>query len=112
MIAMWKPHPLVIATAISILFWCGVLGLVRADEAIFFSVPLHPPAQFNVVPRNQVLIVPKDDAPECKAAHTNAIACSRLDGDLCVIYMPTRQNEKLRWDILRHELAHCNGWIH
>lgn len=47
-------------------------------------------------------------------ATIRACAGTALDGSSCELVLPHKHyyEEKLWWDLYRHEIAHCNGWNH
>jgi len=55
-------------------------------------------------------------APAAKPNRSPPIACARRYGENCWIWIMHRDDiERLGWNydfVMRHELAHCNGWRH
>jgi hypothetical protein len=68
-----------------------------------------PPKRFDHPYRGRVVVkrVAMDDAPgEITYAYTYGDT-----GGICVIYVNERWRGPLGF-ILRHEIGHCNGWVH
>jgi hypothetical protein len=53
---------------------------------------------------------------EAREFGDNLLGCARPYGSVCKIYIAPDETLALRGlkyeDALRHEVAHCNGWIH
>jgi hypothetical protein len=85
------------------------------------AVPLDPPARFDYTPSMAVnvwLIDRADVWRECSGGGAHAIrrdvaGCQWFEADgSCVVIVAMRSPRAPAWRILRHELAHCNGWEH
>jgi hypothetical protein len=73
---------------------------------------LMPPARYDYFnPNVRVVLMPAAEAHElCKKHVRNnpAVMACALFGNPCRIIMP--KNFSLQAALLRHEMAHCNGW--
>jgi hypothetical protein len=84
------------------------------------GTPLEPPARYDHPFAGSLTIVKFDKrsvSRECSKAfdgrkvRPDAAGCAILISDTeCVIYLATRTKRAPLADILRHEIAHCNGW--
>lgn len=88
------------------------------DKPIIFSAPLTPPARYDH-PFTGALIVHRIDRSnvwaECsrngeQAMRKDAAGCAFHEGTTCTIYLATKTRRAPLDAILRHEIAHCNGW--
>lgn len=93
----------------------AVLALTGAAHA---GTPLEPPARFDHPFAGQLIIhkIARSNVwAECShdgahAMRKDAAGCAFLDGDTCTIYLATKTRRAPVAAILRHEIAHCNGW--
>jgi len=40
------------------------------------------------------------------------VGCAQVQGAVCAVVIPRDGSAAFRWRVLKHELAHCNGWKH
>lgn len=76
----------------------------------------HPPPEA-WVGRGAVLVtvdyVRREDLPGiCGLTPDRLVGCSILYRGACQIYVARGLAPALRRDVLAHEEAHCNGWVH
>ncbi len=72
---------------------------------------LAPPAVFAGTPKVRVIERIVDELPQsCMRDNATVYGCQAWVRDICVIWIlkRVRPQEAIR----RHELAHCNGWVH
>jgi hypothetical protein len=89
-------------------FLALMLALALASPALAGEMP--PPAEYDRPYQGQLLITQVVTVAEltafCRGVSTSA--CARVGVDFCHILM--LQDEPASAEVLRHELAHCNGW--
>jgi hypothetical protein len=82
------------------------------------GTPLDPPAEYNHPYTGELTVHLIDRANvwrECSEngrhkVRRDAAGCAELDGDTCTVYLAKRTRRAPLDAILRHEIAHCNGW--
>ena len=80
------------------------------------SVPLQPPAQYDHAYPGQVFMMrlPKADIrAECGSTRKEPVrGCAQVVRGVCVIKIAMKAKISNRAMLVRHEIAHCNGWRH
>jgi hypothetical protein len=78
------------------------------------AIPLLPPPDFDFPFPGETFVSIIERAhvqPECGGA-ANVAGCAWTDGETCWIVIAGETLRASLVDILRHEIAHCNGWEH
>jgi hypothetical protein len=70
-----------------------------------------PPANYDRPYKGKLTIHRLDPLQVRKVCGAQAVACARVGKRRCTIYMSGLDNWKTRLT-LKHELAHCKGWMH
>jgi hypothetical protein len=82
------------------------------------GTPLDPPAQYDH-PYAGALIVHRINKPDVwlqcsdmgrQDVREDVAGCAQVGDEACTIYLATKTHRAPVADILRHEIAHCNGW--
>ena len=82
--------------------------------------PLTPPQRFDRPYDGTVIVMTVDRAnvwAECSddgrhEVRRDAAGCAWVEDEVCYVYLAGKTRRAPRGDILRHEIAHCNGWSH
>ena len=97
--------------------FCLAIAVMTANPVAAGS-PLEPPARFDF-PYTGKLTLHKIDKPDVwlqcsdmgrEVVRHDAAGCAIVGDGECTIYLATKTRRAPVAEVLRHELAHCNGW--
>ena len=77
-------------------------------------IPLIPPPEYDY-PYDGVVhveVVDRDNIQRECGGPPNIAGCAWVDNDICYVIIAGKTLRASVEDILRHEIAHCNGWEH
>ena len=84
--------------------------------SLLSTVPLQPPPEYDHAYVGTVFIMrlPKADiGAECGADRKEPVrGCAQVVRGVCVIKIAMKAKISNRAMLVRHEIAHCNGWRH
>lgn len=98
----------------------AALATLLAAPVAAQGIPLLPPAEYDLPwpgPVDIQRIHATNVARECTdpgkpMVHFATAGCSRVMHGTCEIIVATRSPRASAADIIRHEIAHCWGWVH
>ncbi len=98
----------------------GVLALLLSTITATAGTPLVPPKKYDHPYYGLVTIFKFDKdniSKECSAVYNkpvrrDAAGCQFFDDKGCDIYLALKTKRAQVHEVLRHEIAHCNGWKH
>ncbi len=94
------------------------LAAILIASPVFAGAPLDPPARFDHEFSGNLTIYRVNRAnvqAECSdggrlAVRKDVAGCAISEGNDCTIYLAMKTRRAPIEAILRHEIAHCNGW--
>ena len=94
-----------------------IIAALLAGPALA-GVPLEPPARFDHPYAGDVDLRQISRANVWKECSRNGAVkmrrdvagCSRVEAGACIIHLAMKTRRAPLQEILRHEIAHCNGW--
>ena len=104
-------------TTLAGLFAGGLFLMLLTGQA-FGGTPLEPPARYDHPYDGPVEIRKIDRANVWKECSRNGAVkmrrdvagCARVEDGVCIIHLAMKTRRAPLDAILRHEIAHCNGW--
>lgn len=100
--------------------YAAFAALAMSVAPAFGGTPLEPPAEYDHPFAGETIIYEIDRSnvwKECSHAgkfkmRRDVAGCARVEDGKCIIHLAMRTKRATLDKILRHEIAHCNGWKH
>jgi hypothetical protein len=99
----------------------AVVSLTTTAHAQTQRNPVLPPVEFDYPFYGRVIVTRMEKPEEIRAICPNAdkrilLGCARIYPGLCLVYM-LPDDQLMMYDlepddVYRHEIGHCNGWVH